>query len=167
MHQALGIGQGIKLGTVGDGAHALCIQRLLLLGAQGVPDLGEKGFFVFIAQALLEAARAKKLLLHLGCGCFAPRGCRNLALAALPSAVVVHRQDFEKNLSVLFGVVASGHEHAQNGRTHQNQGLAAPPFAQAGERLAGAGLALFVGLGRKAGNGELGFDESGHGLIQI
>ena len=167
MHQALGVGQGIKLGPVGDGAHALCVQRLLLLGAQGVPDLGEQGFFVFIAQALLEAACAKKLLLHRGCGGFAPRGCRNLALAALPGAVVVHGQDFEKNLAILFGVVAGRHQHAQDGGAHQNQRLAAPPFAQTGQRLAGTGLALFVGLGRKAGNGELGFDESGHGLLQI
>ena len=52
---------------------------------------------------------------------------------------------------------------AQDGRAHQNQGLAAPPFAKTSQRLTGSGLALFVRLSRQAGDEELGFDESGHG----
>ena len=40
--------------------------------------------------------------------------------------------------------------------------LAPPPFAEAGERLAVVRLALLVRLGREAGDGKLGFDESGH-----
>ena len=52
---------------------------------------------------------------------------------------------------------------AQDGRAHQNQGLAAPPFAKTSQRLTGSGLALFVRLSRQAGDEALGFDESGHG----
>ena len=51
-------------------------------------------------------------------------------------------------------------ENPKINRPHQDQRLPAPPFAQAGQRLAVVGLAFLVALLRQQRDGELGFDEA-------
>ena len=87
---------------------------------------------------------------------FAP--VRFLFLAAL-EAVLVHGENLEKNGAVTAEVSAAGHQQAQQDGTHEDERLAAPPFAEAGEGLAAAGLAFLVALGGEGGDGELGADE--------
>lgn len=83
----------------------------------------------------------------------------NNGLATLPHPGVVHGEDLEENFAILFWVARRGHEHAEDGSAHQNERLAAPPFAKASERLPVVRLALLIRLRGEPGDGELGFDE--------
>jgi hypothetical protein len=74
---------------------------------------------------------------------------------------VVHRENLKKDLPVALRVTRRGHEHAENGRPDEDERLAAPPFTQPGARLPVVRFPLLVGLGGKAADGELGFDEGG------
>ena len=78
------------------------------------------------------------------------------------ASLVVHGEDLEEDLAVLFRIVRSGHQHAEDGSADEDERLAPPPFAEPSERLPVVRLALLVRLSGEAGDGELGFDESGH-----
>ncbi len=80
----------------------------------------------------------------------------------VPSSSIV--KYLEKDFPVLSGVRRSRHQRPQNGSPHQDERFAFPPFAQPGEGLPVVGLSLLVGLRREACDGELGFDEGGHGV---
>lgn len=80
----------------------------------------------------------------------------NGGFAASPGAGVVHGEDFQEDLTIPLRVAGRRHEHAQDGCTDQNERLAPPPLTEAGQGLAGTRLALLVGLGGEAGDGELG-----------
>jgi hypothetical protein len=69
----------------------------------------------------------------LGVGQRVRTGAAQLALherlATRPRTVVVHGQDIAEHLAIPLGVMRGLHEHADDGRAHQDQRLAAPPMS--------------------------------------
>ncbi len=124
-------------------------------------DLGPDG-----GSGALDVLRALTLRDALGLGERRESGAGRFALdvgfAALPSPVIVPRQDLEKDFPILFSVRRGG--HPQNGGSHEDKLLAPPPFAQTGQGLAVVCLPLLVGLGGETRDGKLGFNEGGHGV---
>lgn len=126
------------------------------------PIFEHKPLLFLVAQAPLEAGAGKVLINDFRGSHIPPCLGWDFSFAALPCAVIVHGEDLEKDFAVLFGIRRGRHEHAQNGRPHQDEWLAAPPLAQTGECLPVVCLTLFIGFGGEPGDRELGFDESGH-----
>jgi len=93
------------------------------------------------------------------CGEFIDIGGGDVPPQTVPEPLLVHGQEFEENLAVLFRISGGRQEQSQEGRPDQDQGLAAPPLAQAREGLAVVGLALLVAFLGKQAYGKLGFDE--------
>ena len=88
---------------------------------------------------------------------------RDGAALAPPQTLVVHGEQRQEDLAVAAGVAGGGHQQPQQDRAHQDQRLAAPPLAEAGQGLAVVGLALLVALLRQPRDGELRLDEAGAG----
>jgi hypothetical protein len=81
---------------------------------------------------------------------------------AFAQAGVVHQHQLEEDFAVPGGIVGRGQEQAEDDGAHQDQRLAPLPVAaEGGQRLAGVGLALLVGLRRELRDPQLPLDEAG------
>ena len=86
--------------------------------------------------------------------------CRRDSLRfAPPQALVVHGEDFQKDLSVFLGIIGGREEQTENRCPHQDERLAAPPLAKAGQGLARTRFPFLVTFLRELRDWKLRFDK--------
>ena len=153
---AIRVRQGIEGGAVGNGRRRWSSRACCSASVRDSQIWAQNFFFLLISDALFESTGTKVFLLYFRRGSFAPCGNRDFALAALPRTVVVHGEDLQKDLPVLFRVVRGGHQHAEDGSADEDERLAPPPFSKAGERLACSPCAPCM-TQRRGGQWETGF----------
>jgi len=167
--EAIGRGAQVRIDLVpGTGRRTFdffgpaAVGELFFIG-QASKGEGFKALFLCFAYAFSPARRLTRAL-DVPLALFGLYKAHNLfggewLILALPEAVLIHREDFVEYVAVLLWIVRGGHKQAQKACAHEDKRLAAPPLAEAGERLAGTRLALLVALRRKARDGELRFNE--------